>query len=66
MLKIINACYEEHGNATCLKCSFLAEYAVSHGVEAQAYDFRRNPIVRARINELKDLMPFSSDSSPTA
>ena len=63
MLKIINDCYEKYGNAACLKCSFLAEYAVARGMEVQAYDFRRNPTVRARINELKELMPFSSDST---
>jgi len=66
MLKIVNDCYEKHGNAACLKCSFLADYATSHGMEVQAYDFRRNPVVRVRIDELKDLMPFSSDSGQMA
>ena len=66
MLKIINDCYEEHGNTACLKCSFLAEYATIHGMDVQAYDFRRNPAVRARIGELKDLMPFLSGSEPLA
>jgi arsenate reductase-like glutaredoxin family protein len=66
MLKIVNDCYEKHGNAACLKCSFLADYAASNGMEVRAYDLRRNPVVRARIDELKNLMPFSSDSGQMA
>ena len=66
MLKIIDECYEEHGNAACLKCSFLAGYAAVRGMEVQAYDFRRNPAARARIDELRDLMPFSSGTEPMA
>jgi len=50
---IVDLFYESHGDASKLKCSLLAEYAVSLGMDVKAYDFRRNNSVRQRINEIQ-------------
>ena len=61
MIKIVDTVYEEHGDPSWLKCSYLAEYANTQGFDVKAYDFRRNPAVRERIDELSDLSPFFSE-----
>jgi hypothetical protein len=66
MLTVVNEAYEEHGDVSRLKCSFLAECAVERGFNAKAYDFRRNPAVRARIEELNDLSPLFTEGSSLA
>ena len=66
MLAIVNEAYEEHGDASRLKCSFLAECAAERGFDVKAYDFRRNPVVRARIEELGDLSPFFTKGTSLA
>jgi len=44
---------EAAGNPSRLKCSQLEEYAKASGIDAKAYDFRRDEAVRIRIEELK-------------
>lgn len=44
---------EAAGNPAKLKCSLLESYARRNGVDAKAYDFRRDPKVRERIEQLK-------------
>ena len=66
MLAIINAAYERHGDPSRLKCSSLAEYATTQGFDVKGYDFRRNPAVRARIEELIDMAPFFSEGGALA
>lgn len=53
MLKIIDAYYESHGDASKLKYSLLAQYAASVGIYAKEYDFRRDDAVRERVKELQ-------------
>lgn len=62
MIKIVNSFYESNGDPSMLKCSFLEEYAISIGADVKAYDFRRSKAVRARMDELKNLSPLSSDT----
>lgn len=64
MLKIVNDCYEEHGDASRLKCVSLANFAASRGFDIKDYDFRRNPAVRDRIGELSDILPLSTEGEP--
>ena len=59
MIKIVDAFYENNGDPSMLKCSFLEEYAISIGFDVKAYDFRRNKAVRQRMDELKDLSLLS-------
>ncbi|MDR2898742.1 MAG: hypothetical protein LBU94_00320 [Clostridiales bacterium] len=66
MLTVVNSIYEEYGDPVKLKCSFLADYAATQGFNVKAYDFRRNPAVRGRINELNDLTPFYEDGKAFA
>jgi len=51
--RIVDLFYESHGDAGKLKCSLLAEYAVSLGMDVKAYDFRRNESARQRIAEIQ-------------
>jgi len=53
LARIVDLFYETHGDASKLKCSLLAEYAVSLGMDVKAYDFRRNEAVRLRIDEIQ-------------
>ena len=53
LARIVDLFYESHGDASKLKCSLLAEYAVSLGMDVKAYDFRRNNAVRQRIGEIQ-------------
>jgi hypothetical protein len=53
MLQIVDAYFESCGDPGRLKCSFLEVYAASLGIEAKAYDFRRNAAVRQRMEELR-------------
>jgi len=55
MLDIVNKYYEGCGDPSRLKCSCLEEYATSAGIEAKAYDFRRNEAVRQRMEELRGI-----------
>ena len=66
MLDIVNGYYESCGNPDRLKFSFLEEYAISLGYDVKAYDFRRDPGVRARINELRDLSLLKSEGGAIA
>lgn len=66
MLDIVNGYYESCGNPDCLKFSFLEEYAASLGYDVKAYDFRRDPGVRTRINELRDLSLLKSEGGAIA
>jgi hypothetical protein len=51
--RIVDLFYESHGDASKLKCSLLAEYAVSLGMDVKAYDFRRSSAARQRIDEIQ-------------
>jgi len=53
LASIVDIFYESHGDAGKLKCSLLAEYAVSLGMDVKAYDFRRNSAVRRRIDDIQ-------------
>jgi hypothetical protein len=59
MLQIVDSYFENCGDPGELKCSFLEIYAASLGIEAKAYDFRRNAAVRQRMEELRG--PVKSD-----
>jgi len=66
MLQIVDAFFKTNGNPSLLKCSLLEEYAISIGVDVKAYDFRRDPAVRKRIDELRDLSMLQSKSGAIA
>jgi|P827metagenome_2_1110787.scaffolds.fasta_scaffold00466_28 hypothetical protein len=55
LVKIVDLYFttEAAGNPDMLKCSFLEAFALKNGVNAKAYDFRRDKDVRIRIDELK-------------
>jgi hypothetical protein len=53
MIRIVESFFESNGDPGRLKCSNLEEYALSMGIEAKAYDFRRNADVRGRMEELR-------------
>jgi hypothetical protein len=53
LLRIVDSYYESCGDVSRLKCSFLEEYAIAQGVDVKAYDFRRCPEVRKRMEELR-------------
>jgi hypothetical protein len=53
MIRIVESFFESNGDPGRLKCSNLEEYALSMGIEAKAYDFRRNADVRRRMEELR-------------
>jgi chromosome segregation ATPase len=53
MIRIVESFFESNGDPGRLKCSNLEEYALSLGIEAKAYDFRRNAEVRRRMEELR-------------
>lgn len=55
MLRIVDSYFETNGDPSMLKCSFLEEYALSLGVNVKAYDFRRNELVRKRMEELREI-----------
>jgi len=54
MLRIVDAFYEHTGDTSRMKFSLIEEYAVSLGFDVKAYDFRRDSLVRQRIDELKN------------
>jgi len=66
MLAIVNTVYEETGDPSRLKYSFLAECAVTQGFDVKPYDFRRTKEVRVRIEELRDLSPFFTKGNSLA
>ena len=53
LVQIAESFYESHGNPAKLKFSLLEEYAMSLGIDAKAYDFKRNETVRKRMYELR-------------
>jgi hypothetical protein len=53
MLQIVDSYFENCGDPVRLKCSSLEVYAASLGIEAKAYDFRRNTAVRQRMEKLR-------------
>jgi hypothetical protein len=53
MLQIVDSYFESNGDPSRLKCSFLEVYAASLGIDAKAYDFRRNAAVRQRMEKLR-------------
>ena len=55
LVRIVESCYENCGDHSQLKFSVLEEYALSIGIEVKAYDFRRNPEVRQRIEALQGM-----------
>jgi len=59
LVQIAESFYESHGNPAKLKFSLLEEYAMSLGIDAKAYDFKRNETVRKRMDELR----VASDAS---
>jgi regulator of replication initiation timing len=56
----MNTSGEAAGDPSKLKSSLLEEYAASHGITAKAYDFRRDPAVRAHISYLRQLVSDES------
>ena len=66
MVRIVDDYYESCGDSSRLKCSFLEEYAVTNGFDVKAYDFRRCPEVRARIEELRTLSLFGAADGASA
>lgn len=58
LLQLVDSYFttEAAGDPSKLKCSLLEAFAVRNGKEAKAYDFRRDPIVRGRMEELKALV----------
>jgi len=66
MIQIVDSFYENSGDPSMLKCSFLEEYAVSIGIDVKAYDFRRNKAARRRMDELRDLSLLSSRAGAIA
>ena len=52
MLQIVDSFFESCGDPAKLKCSNLEEFARSLGIEAKAYNFRRDVAVRKRMEEL--------------
>jgi regulator of replication initiation timing len=66
MIQIVDSFYESNGDPSMLKCSFLEQYAISIGIDIKAYDFRRNKVVRHRMEELKDLSLVSSSTGAIA
>jgi hypothetical protein len=55
MLRVVDSFYETHGNASKLKYKALETYAISLGIDAKEYDFRRDDAVKRRIDELTQL-----------
>ena len=55
LIRIVESCYENCGDPSRLKFSVLEEYALSIGIEVNAYDFRRSPEVRQRIEALQGM-----------
>jgi hypothetical protein len=53
MLQIVDSYFENCGDPGRLKCSFLEIYAASLGIEAKAYNFRRDAAVRQHMEELR-------------
>lgn len=53
MLRIIDAYYEDCGDPSRLRFSLIEEYAAAIGIDVKAYDFKRDNLVRQRIDELK-------------
>jgi len=47
---------EAAGDPSKLKCSFLERFAARNGKDIKAYDFRRYPEVRERMEELKAMV----------
>lgn len=58
MIQLVDSYFttEAAGNPNRLKCSLLEEFAARNGYEVKAYDFRRDPEVRAHMEELKQLV----------
>ena len=57
-------CSVADGNTAMLKYTLIANYANSLGHSAAAYDFRRNEIVRSKIEELKSTNGMFGQSAP--
>ena len=57
MLQIVDDYFttDAAGDPNRLKCSLLEKFAVKNGISLKAYDFRRNPEVRAHMESLKQL-----------
>ena len=55
MLRVVESFYETHGDASKLKFKSLETHAMSLGIEAKEYDFRRDAAVKRRIAELAAL-----------
>jgi len=55
MLRVVDSLYEIHGDASKLKFKSLEAHAISLGIDAKEYDFRRNDAVKRRITELIEL-----------
>ena len=53
MIRIVESYYESNGDPGKLKYSLLEKYATSMGIDVKAYDFKRNPEVRRRMEELR-------------
>lgn len=58
MIQLVDSYFttEAAGNPNRLKCSLLEEFASRNGYALKAYDFRRDPEVRAHMEELKQLV----------
>jgi hypothetical protein len=54
-IRLVDELYAQSGDHKQLKFSTLAAYAASVGVEAEAYDLRRNEAVIRRIAEIEAL-----------
>ena len=55
MLRVVDSFYETHGDESKLKFKSLETYAISLGIDAKEYDFRRNDAVKRRIDEINEL-----------
>jgi hypothetical protein len=66
LVHLVDGYYESCGDVGRLKCSFLEEYALTQGLDVKAYDFRRCPKVRARIEELRTLSLMGADDGLSA
>lgn len=55
LIQIVDSYFttEAAGDPSKLKCSFLERFAARNGKDIKAYDFRRYPEVRERMEELK-------------
>lgn len=63
LVMIVNEFYETegYGDPRQLKFSKLEKFAISKGIAAKAYDFKRDEKVRKRISELSEMSEFDKD-----